>query len=1092
MSRTLLTAGMVALLGAPAVSASFVAYNDVVYHSSHGTLQPNVTTYNTGNNSPGPSSGVLVDKSTGVSTGVTLSLTYSGGVNWETSLSSGGDDCASGTDARSVFDPASTVSLKGTLVYGSTGWYVDATFTGLNPNGRYEFVTTANRNNASYTSRVTRYTISGADGFTNESTPGTVITNGGASTAFSTGANTANGYVARWTDIDPGADGSFSVRAQADVSNQAYGFDAIMLAETGAANAVNISPNQVNTVVGAAPVNGTVSIPAGSNASGPVQVTLTSDTPSVADLVGASGGVLVLTFPQGGATEQNIQIDIGQAGSATISSTNDAGLLEDSLPVDVDPGTVAFTPASVTAPSGAIRPVTVSISAGSNATRSVAVTLSSDHPNVAALVAASGGLLVLNFPQGGSTQQSVDLQLGAVGEANITATNNGGLENSSLPVTVQSGAVSVGPTSISGLPGATRTLNVSISPGVTDTRSIQVTLASDDPTVADLTGGTGGVLVLDFLQGQATQQTVEVQLGVLGQAAIAVTNNGGLTNPSGVEVTVAQLRSWVLRIRDLEGSGWNMVPTGGYDDGIHLGNYPLDGRYYWREYNANETWPRVYWRFERSDVSGSTPPDLDADIPSQPRLYTVEAWVPYLGEGDPRSWKQIDVYINGRDTPSDWNAAMVPWSQPARTEWIARMPLPANEFEGRWVPAGPGPHNPDGPGCDAGASGSYLWLKKGSDLYMDFSWVGLKYGVSALRITEAFPVERVCDEPVVDGPVDLRCVGNSDPLYTIGEGFGRGYEANIDGNTLAVEGYRWPCNETGQYSSNIFPVSPGLPYDAEHPEHATYTARLATGDVDFKLRYDGFNTLKWRADTVGAFSRYNVFTLNEVPDRDFVSGHFGRIYVLATKGGGSSGKLRVECVYSEGPSEVTEAQLYDWFNQDGDAGSIAVGADGRPRSEGDDVVGFERVNSDGLAPGGWGGGTNGGTHGGAFLFVHPVEVTRNRTLTQIKIGLGEPENFSGELVVLGVTLEAFPCSTPVFDVVGGDPDGLGPDGSVDQADFGVFQACFSGIHDYESVGLCRCLDINGDGKIDSTDMGRFEACATGPALGPPPVGCDQP
>lgn len=1093
MTRNILVLALALLGMATSSDAAFVAYNDICYSSANGhpALQPNVTTYNVGNGSPGPSSGQLVDKATGASTGVTMYLSQTGGMQWQPDLTTGGDDCDLGTDARSVFDPLATVSLKGTLSYGTAGWSVYATFTGLNPSRSYEFVTTANRNNAAYTDRFTRYTILGADAYTNESTPGTIITGGGASTAFNTGDNTANGYVARWTGIRPGTDGSFYVRAQADGTQyMAYAFDAIMLAETTIA--VNIQPDQINTVVGAATVDGLVSIPAGSNAGAPVHVILTSSNPAVANVVGSTGGVLELTFPQGGATEQSIQIDIGQAGTATITSTNDAvGVGNDALPVTVQAGAVAVTPAPVTGPSGSIRTVDVSITAGANETRSVQVTLTSSSAAVANLIDGSGDVLVLDFPQGGATVQTVSIELGAIGTASISFSNDGGLSNPGLAVNVESGAVALTPWSLAALPGSIRPVMVSISSGANDTRSIQVTLTSNDPTVADVIGGTGGVLVLDFLEGGVPQQTVDVQLGAEldTTTTIDATNDGGLTDASLI-VNVANLRSWVLPIAELHSDSgqpsnparaWQMVPTGGYDDGgVYTGTYPLDGRYYWRTWDLDLVWQQVYWRFDAED------------IPSQPRLYRIENWVPYLGENDPRTWKQIDVKINGIvGEGTNYNSLMIPRN--SHNQWIAKGLLRPAETEGGWKPAGPGPNAPDGPECGAASSGDYMWLRKGSMLYMDGGYPNIVYGVSALRITEADSVEPVCDPPVVDGPIDLRCVGNADPLYTLGEPFGTGREATIDGNTLAVEGYRWPCNEG---STQVLPLSPGLPYDSEHPEYATYTAHLPSGDIDFKLRYDGNNTLKWRTDQSGIFSKYNVFTLNEVPDREFVSGHYGRLYVLATKGGGSSGTLRVEAVYSEGPSEIAEANLYDWFNQDGDDFSMAVGIDGRLRSDDPEVIGFERLNNYGLAPNPtadppWQVGNNGGDHGGAFLFVHPFDLTRGRTLTQIKLSVGDVESFGGELVVLAVSFGAAPCSIPVFDVVGGPPDGQGPDGAVDQLDFAVFQTCFNGDGPILDPALCHCLDVNGDLKINADDYAKFEECATGPYVLDPPPGCDE-
>jgi len=212
---------------------AWTAYNDVVYSSNpaygHPPLQPNVTTINIGAGSPGPSSGMLKDFTTGADTGVTAALSQSGGVTWQPDPVSGGTDCNIGTDARNTFGP-DTASLNGVVYYGSTGWYVDLTLTGLDPSKRYEFATSANRNNNTYTDRYTKYTLMGASSFTNSSTPGVSIGNGGASSTFLTGYNTVNGYVARWTNIDPGPDGSFTVRAEAGSAQyKAYAFSAFKL-----------------------------------------------------------------------------------------------------------------------------------------------------------------------------------------------------------------------------------------------------------------------------------------------------------------------------------------------------------------------------------------------------------------------------------------------------------------------------------------------------------------------------------------------------------------------------------------------------------------------------------------------------------------------------------------------------------------------------------------------------------------------------------------------------------------------------------------------------------------------------------------------
>lgn len=417
----------------------FIAYNDVVYSggSGHPALTSNVTTFNIGNGSPGPSGGELVDKATGAPTGVTATLAQSGGVNWQPSASTGGSDCNPGTDARNVFDPDTTVSLMGTVYYGSAGWWVDVTFTGLDPARKYEFVTTANRDEPSYGARVTRYTLSGADAFVNASTPGTTITGGGASTSFVTGNNTAAGYVARWIEIEPGADGSFKVRAEAGTSeHRAYAFDAFMLAESALIDSVHVSPGHIDAVVGSADVDVTLSIPPDSNVASAVKVTLTSDDPSVAEAQGAAGSPFDVVFPMGGPTQQLVPIAIGAAGNAAISTTNDADLTDTLLTVTVTAGEVAFIPATLLASTDTTVPLTVGISPGSNDTRAVNVTVSSDDPAIAVPEGAVGDSIVLTFAAGAPSEQVLNVEIGEEGTTALRTTNDGGLGDAVLPVEV--------------------------------------------------------------------------------------------------------------------------------------------------------------------------------------------------------------------------------------------------------------------------------------------------------------------------------------------------------------------------------------------------------------------------------------------------------------------------------------------------------------------------------------------------------------------------------------------------------------------------------------------------------------------------------
>ncbi len=92
--------------------------------------------------------------------------------------------------------------MAGVIQYGSTGWYVDVTLTGLDISKTYTFATSANRASSSYT-RNSKFTLSDVTDATNASTSGVTV-NSNLSVSFNTGYNTVNGYVARWTNIQPG------------------------------------------------------------------------------------------------------------------------------------------------------------------------------------------------------------------------------------------------------------------------------------------------------------------------------------------------------------------------------------------------------------------------------------------------------------------------------------------------------------------------------------------------------------------------------------------------------------------------------------------------------------------------------------------------------------------------------------------------------------------------------------------------------------------------------------------------------------------------------------------------------------------------
>jgi hypothetical protein len=209
------------LLAATQSMAGWTAYNDCSWKS--GQLNADITTYGQGE------SGTMVDHTTGNPVAAVLEIVDGGA----TENGGGGPMPDSGTEAFSNFN--GIVSFDNVLYYGAEGWYVDAVFTGLDPDKEYEFVTSCNRGSSDYTTRWSKFTISGIDSATQSSTPGVQV-NSDTSVSFCSGDNSANGYVACWAAIKCGEDGSFTVRAEADGQNgndvrKGYAFDGLLLRE---------------------------------------------------------------------------------------------------------------------------------------------------------------------------------------------------------------------------------------------------------------------------------------------------------------------------------------------------------------------------------------------------------------------------------------------------------------------------------------------------------------------------------------------------------------------------------------------------------------------------------------------------------------------------------------------------------------------------------------------------------------------------------------------------------------------------------------------------------------------------------------------
>ena len=217
---------LVALIGAIGTIHSdaqtvWVAYNDSV-DTDPGNAPGQVTDYGLGRGYNGAGdTGDLVDFETGENIGVTVAFieTTSVGntINWATDAA----ELDEGTAAAEEF--GGILNVSGNMSYNDApGWHLDMIVSGLDPELEYTYVGTANRNGgASYADRVTLWRIIGADSFTYAAPEGAQKIDDDA-VEFSTGWNT-QGFVAKWTHIKPGADGSFTIRTTHSVGEDSGG-----------------------------------------------------------------------------------------------------------------------------------------------------------------------------------------------------------------------------------------------------------------------------------------------------------------------------------------------------------------------------------------------------------------------------------------------------------------------------------------------------------------------------------------------------------------------------------------------------------------------------------------------------------------------------------------------------------------------------------------------------------------------------------------------------------------------------------------------------------------------------------------------------
>ena len=179
---------------------TWTAYNDCVASATGNA--PNTTAFDKDN-----PSGTLLDISDGSTTSVSVLMEALNISPWNSDGMPAAD-----TDAYNTFNGILNLNENASYGDGTSDWYYQVTFSGLNPAKSYAFVTMANRNGSYDPARWTKFTIIGADTYSNFSSTGVTKVSEDV-LKLNSGENTATGYVVAWTDITA-ADGIFTVRSE--------------------------------------------------------------------------------------------------------------------------------------------------------------------------------------------------------------------------------------------------------------------------------------------------------------------------------------------------------------------------------------------------------------------------------------------------------------------------------------------------------------------------------------------------------------------------------------------------------------------------------------------------------------------------------------------------------------------------------------------------------------------------------------------------------------------------------------------------------------------------------------------------------------
>ena len=202
-----------------ASTVAFTAYNDLAW--IRGQLEANITRMTSPNGGSGlPSQGELVDFESGTGTGVTLEV-RGGTYNGRDHAAHGGTP-PPGSDAGEVFEGA--VSTRGAISYYRLANTLDLVFTGLDPATAYTLVFYGDRGSYGW-ERASRVRLADVDAFVNESSGADDNPRAMLAGALYAGpddptvrlpASNPRGYVARFTGINPGADGTMVLEILAD------------------------------------------------------------------------------------------------------------------------------------------------------------------------------------------------------------------------------------------------------------------------------------------------------------------------------------------------------------------------------------------------------------------------------------------------------------------------------------------------------------------------------------------------------------------------------------------------------------------------------------------------------------------------------------------------------------------------------------------------------------------------------------------------------------------------------------------------------------------------------------------------------------